>query len=429
MELSEHMIPKSECSRLPLGTLNVTELLSRPQRAPDYAAENQALVSLAESLANRSDDIFQRLAQHALTLCGAHSAGISLLDEENGQPVFRWRAIQGKLEPFVNCTMPRYFSPCGDVVDGNKPLLIQNPVLHYQSLSGLDLELGLDLCEALLVPFQNGEKAVGTLWVVAHDHHKHFVQDDLRCLESLCKFASASVMALENIKNLESTSQKLKDVQLRMDTALGIGAIATWVWDIDSNRVYADHNLANLFGVAACDADGGQVETFLDAIHPDDRDAVRLRIQKSLESREAYEAEYRIEGEGQPLRWVSARGRVMERDGVKGTRLIGVVVDVTERRKMEDQLRIKTEQLAEASQRKDEFLATLSHELRSPLNIIQGHTELLRLETPGTPEFGLPHHHRENAARHIRLRSQGYCGGCHAGHSIRSGCEIHPPSL
>lgn len=384
MELSEHMIPKSECSLLPLSALIVNDkLLSRPQRVPDYEAENKALVSLAETLANRSDDIFAKLAQHALSLCGAHSAGISLLDEENGRPVFRWRAIQGQLEPFINGAMPRYFSPCGEVVDGNRPLLIQNPDLHYHYISNM----GLDFCEVLLVPFQNGKDAVGTLWAVAHDRHKHFVQEDLRLLESLCKFASAAVLALETMKNLETTSRRLKDVQLRMDTALGIGAIATWVWDIDSNRVYADHNLAKLFGVSTSDADGGKVEAFLEAIHPDDRPAVELGIQKALESREAYEAEYRIEREGRPLRWVSARGRVMEQDGVKGAHLIGVVVDITERRKIEDKLRIKTEQLAEASQRKDEFLATLSHELRSPLNIIQGHTELLRMETPGTPEF------------------------------------------
>lgn len=239
--------PMQESTLKPLSSLVTDKLTTRPQRAPDYEAENRALVSLAETLANRSGDIFQTLAQHALSLCGAHSAGISLLDEENGQPVFRWRAIHGILKPFINGTMPRFFSPCGEVVDGKKPILIQDPVLHYHYVS----DLGAELCEVLLVPFQKGSETVGTLWVVAHDRQKHFVQEDLRCLESLCKFASASVMALQNIKALETTSRRL----------------------------------------------------------------------------------------------------------------------------------------AEASQRKDEFLATLSHELRSPLNIIQGHTELLRMETPGTAEY------------------------------------------
>ena len=44
-------------------------------------------------------------------------------------------------------------------------------------------------------------------------------------------------------------------------------------------------------------------------------------------------------------------------------------------------------ELREADRRKDEFLAVLSHELRSPLNVISGHTELLKLEEPGSQDF------------------------------------------
>jgi PAS domain S-box-containing protein len=396
MELPGPVTQEPECSQRLLNTLIVTDkLTSRPQRAPNYQAENKALVSLAETLANRSDDMFQKLVEHAVALCGAHSAGMSLLDEANGEPVFRWRAIHGPLRPFVDQTMPRFFSPCGLVLDENKPILIQNPILYYPYVS----RLGVQLCEVLLVPFQIGGRSMGTLWVVAHDTKTQFVQEDLRCLESLCKFAAASVSALQNIQALETTSRRLQDVQDRMDTALGIGAIATWVWDIAANRVYADNNLASLFGVSARDAEGGKIEHYIEAIHPDDRPCVRQNIQIALQSHGNYEADYRIHKEGRALRWVSARGRVMEQDGSKGARLIGVVVDITERRKIEDQLRIKTEQLAAASQRKDEFLATLSHELRSPLNIIQGHTELLRLETPGTEEFEVSLDAIERSAR------------------------------
>lgn len=400
MELSGHIAQAPACSPGLLSTLIVTDKLrSRPQRAPNYEAENKALVSLAETLANRSDDMLQKLAEHAVSLCGAHSAGISLLDVEDGQPIFRWRAIHGTLQPFINGTMPRFFSPCGVVVDQKQPLLIQNPILHYPYISSL----GVDLFEVLLVPFQIDGRPVGTLWVVAHDAKTHFVQEDLRCLESLCRFASASVSALQNIQALEASSRQLQDVQERMDTALGIGAIATWVWDIDANRVHADNNLASVFGVSASAAGVGTFEHYLDAIHPDDRPFVRQNIQEALTGNASFEADFRTQKEEGELRWLTARGRVMKEDGVKGARLIGVAMDITERRKIEDELRIKTRQLADASQRKDEFLATLSHELRSPLNIIQGHSELLRMETPGTQEF---EESLEAIERSARLQTQ-----------------------
>jgi CheY-like chemotaxis protein len=50
-------------------------------------------------------------------------------------------------------------------------------------------------------------------------------------------------------------------------------------------------------------------------------------------------------------------------------------------------LKIAEESLREADRRKDEFLAVLSHELRSPLNVISGNIELLRYEEAGSPEF------------------------------------------
>ena len=57
------------------------ELPNRPSKAPNYEAENQALIALAQTLADAPDKILQRLAETALQLCRADTAGISLLDE------------------------------------------------------------------------------------------------------------------------------------------------------------------------------------------------------------------------------------------------------------------------------------------------------------------------------------------------------------
>ncbi len=58
---------------------------------------------------------------------------------------------------------------------------------------------------------------------------------------------------------------------------------------------------------------------------------------------------------------------------------VGVNLDVTEREKIKEQLRRQIEALLEADHRKDRFLATLAHELRSPLAPIRNALELLRL--------------------------------------------------
>ena len=61
-----------------------SELINRPSKAPNYEAENQALLALAQTLADAPDKILQRLAETALQLCRADSAGISLLEQQDG---------------------------------------------------------------------------------------------------------------------------------------------------------------------------------------------------------------------------------------------------------------------------------------------------------------------------------------------------------
>ena len=84
----------AQTSRTDLESVLLTvELTRRPSHPPDHAAENRALVAVAQALSS-AEDILQKLVDAAITLCGAHSAGISLLHED-GQS-FDWPAITGR---------------------------------------------------------------------------------------------------------------------------------------------------------------------------------------------------------------------------------------------------------------------------------------------------------------------------------------------
>ena len=63
--------------------LSTAELAQRPSRPPDYAAENRALIALAQVMATSPESVLQRLADTALALCRADSAGLSLLEESD----------------------------------------------------------------------------------------------------------------------------------------------------------------------------------------------------------------------------------------------------------------------------------------------------------------------------------------------------------
>ncbi len=167
------------------SVISTPELSLRPTRAPDHASENRALVALVEAMTASPDDILQKLAETALDLCRAHSAGLSLLD--GNQKRFRWAAVAGRWAPHLGGGTPRGFGPCGTVLDRNVPLLFSRPERHFKYLASVAPYIE----EGLLLPFYVGGRSIGTIWVIAHDQSRRFDAEDLRVMTNLSHFAAA----------------------------------------------------------------------------------------------------------------------------------------------------------------------------------------------------------------------------------------------
>ncbi len=120
---------------------------------------------------------------------------------------------------------------------------------------------------------------------------------------------------------------------------------------------------------------------WIDAVHSDDRDAARQAFLDANERHTAYSLEYRLRGKDGQYHWVI--DAAMPRFGDDGQFLgfIGSVIDITDRKKYEEELR-------EADRRKDEFLAVLAHELRNPLAPIRTGLELMRLAGDDSTAIG-----------------------------------------
>ena len=189
----------------PLQSVLCTEQLHRrPARAPDYALENRALLALAQALIDSPRTILQTLSETLLALLNADSAGLSFLAKDEQQ--FYWPAIAGMWRSHVGGGVPRKLSPCGDVLDYNTPLLFRRFERHYPCLLAKPVAE-----ECLLVPFYVKGKAVGTVWVVAHDARRQFDAEDLRRLESLGKFASAAYQATESLNAEKEFNRSIID--------------------------------------------------------------------------------------------------------------------------------------------------------------------------------------------------------------------------
>lgn len=185
---------------VPLASVIATpELTRRPRRPPDFEGESHALGSLLANLTTSPRTVLQKLVEAALELCRAHSAGISLADEESGVPVIRWRALAGQFAPYVGSTLPRAFSPCGTVLDRDAMQLMIQPVRHFSSIDALSPVIE----ETLTIPIHVNREPRGTIWVVAHDPTRHFDAEDARLISSLAIFAGAALELLDSLDRVE----------------------------------------------------------------------------------------------------------------------------------------------------------------------------------------------------------------------------------
>ncbi|WP_261368408.1 PAS domain-containing protein [Limnoglobus roseus] len=187
------------------AVLTTAELSRRPSRPPDHFAEARALSELAKTLADDPRGLLRRLSELAKELCGAESAGVSIL-EPSGD-TFRWHAIAGDFAPNIGGTIARDASPCGVVLERDSALMFSYPERHFPYPNAVEPPI----VESVLIPFHSGGKPVGTVWVIAHSPERRFDPEDARLLGSLSRFAAAAwqtVTALDAAEAAKAESDR-----------------------------------------------------------------------------------------------------------------------------------------------------------------------------------------------------------------------------
>ncbi len=197
--------------------------------------------------------------------------------------------------------------------------------------------------EALATAREHGG-AAHERWHVRKDGTRFYAQGAVTPLVG--EGRSGFVKSLRDVTADHLTRQALDASRVRLDTALETGLIAFFSWDVAAGLLSGDPRLASFFDYPVdAMADGLAMADILARVEAEDRGGLIANVQRAVRALDDYSQWFRIRGDDGKLRWLVTRGRCTESADGRALHYVGTVVDMTEQRAIEDELRSSRERL------------------------------------------------------------------------------------
>lgn len=316
-------------------------------------------VNRAEAL----EEIYKASLDMILQSVKADRAAILLMDDDQ---VMRFKAWRGLSEEYREVVQGH--SPWQPGAPDPQPVCIPD-IDHAPLDAPLREVVRREGIQALgFFPLVYQKRLLGKFMVYYNTAHP-FLEEEVQLAQTIAGHVAFSIQSKRREEALHQSEE-------RLNVALSAGRMGAWEWNIQTGKIAWNSTLEAIHGIPP-ETFGGGFEDFKRDIHPEDLERVLAAINRTLRDGSEYQIEYRIFSPDQRLLWLESRGQLFLDANGQPERMVGVCMDITERKRMEEALTQKTIEAQEASRVKSEFVSNVSHELRTPLNAILGFSHLV----------------------------------------------------
>jgi two-component system sensor kinase FixL len=195
----------------------------------------------------------------------------------------------------------------------------------------------------------------------------------------------------QDVLRAAQLSDDLRESEERMSLAVDAANVGIWIRDFARNEIWATDKWRELFGFTL--SERLELESILQRLHPDDREAMRQALAKAGAGAGRYETEYRLTLPDGGMRWIASQGRVEFDAKGRPVLMRGASRDCTARKQAEQEMLLLRQEIAHVGRvsMMGQLASALAHEINQPLGAILHNAEAAELfmenESPDLDEI------------------------------------------
>ena len=314
-------------------------------------------MAVVKDFNNLADIIREELG----TLIDSTNFFIAFFDEKTGI----LRSVNEKDENGVIPEWPAEKSLTGYLIKQNKTLLLHKEDFWKLDEEGIIEEIGVDSESWLGVPLRSGEKVFGAMVVQSYSNPKAYDKYSIEIIEMIANQLSGYIERKRAEDLLLESEDKFRSFAESSPFAIMIYQNENWVYSNPAGEEITGYSEEELYKMK-----------FWEIAADEYKELIRKRGKDRQSGGDVPESyEFSVRAKNGDIKWVFLTGRPIIYLGQPAGFIS--VVDITDRKKIEEELIDAKEKAEEMNRVKSFFFANMSHELRTPFMPIMGYAELL----------------------------------------------------
>ena len=217
-------------------------------------------------------------------------------------------------------------------------------LLHYGTKSGV------------MIPLVESGTVLGLITFVTLQKKREWHEQTVNRLRLVARIFAQAIARRQ-------TDQALQDSEARLALAAESANASLWDMNVGSGEIWATPKTHELFGLAT---DGGlTLDRILGTVHPEDVEMVRQAFDRSIQSGEYARTDFRVMLPDSSIRWLTSRGRTHAKSPGEPVRVMGVALDITERKGLEEELQTRLHEITDLKKQLEQENLYLKEEFRS----------------------------------------------------------------